>query len=193
MTVASYKDLRRQYETSIARSKLEFAESGDNDKVWPGINQRQDERDEAIFTALREIEPTDMDEVRDLLKIVTMFLQEKNQLGMTSEEIDRASALVKTADGGLGNIQHAGRCAKWSEDDKTRGWRRPPNPVKPAEKRDIELDLDAAIDLMACASDAAKHINVTGISGITTALTEASNKVSDVLEKLGIQEPDGGR
>lgn len=187
----SYKQLRQQYETSIARAKLEFAESGDDDKLWPGINHRQDERDEAIFDKLLErAPPCDMDDVRELLHIIVMFM-EANQLGMTSEEIETAVALVKNADSGLSDIQQAERTAKWDEDDRARGIRRRPNPVRPAEKRDIEIDLEAAIDLMDCASNATRQINVTGTSGVITALTEASNKLCDVMEKLGISDEEG--
>ncbi len=63
--------------------------------------------------------------------------------------------------------------------------------VKPAEKRDIEIDLERASDLIECAIYAAKHINVTGTDSIAAALWEACDKIADVMEKLGIVEPDG--
>ena len=62
--------------------------------------------------------------------------------------------------------------------------------VKAAEKRDIEIDLDKAIRLMECATCAAQQINVHGTRGIVAALLEASNTLNDVMEKLGIIEPE---
>jgi len=65
------------------------------------------------------------------------------------------------------------------------------DPVAIVEKRLVEIQIRRAIDLMDCASCAAKFVNISpGCPGIEAALCEASNTLSDVLDMLGITEPD---
>jgi hypothetical protein len=105
---APYERLRRRYEVSLARAKLEFAESGDNDKVWPAINERQDKRNAAIFADLEELEPPEgRDEAREVLKIITMFLEDHAHLGIDRDENEFLRGLIRRATRGLINVEMA--------------------------------------------------------------------------------------
>jgi len=98
----SYKQLRRQYETSIAKAKLEYAESGDNEKLWPAINARQDARDEAIFAKLLELDPPiGRDEIREVLKIAVMYLEQHKDLAMGNADGEFVIGLIGRASRGL--------------------------------------------------------------------------------------------
>jgi len=114
MTKRPFKKLRRQYEISIAKAKLEFAESGDNDKLWNAINDRQDKRDNAIYAALLELDaPASRDELWELTKFIEMFLDEHNQIGIQSRDADLLAKLVRQASRGLIAIGSAEDHAKW--------------------------------------------------------------------------------
>lgn len=120
----TYKELRRRYDVSIAdvsiaKAKLEFAKSGDDDKLWAAINDRQDARAEAILTTLPELDPpTNMDEGWGLLKLIEMFLEAKNRIGMTSEEIETAIELVKNVSNGITDIRVAESRARREAENK---------------------------------------------------------------------------
>ena len=121
MTKHPFKKLRRKYEVSVARAKLEFAESGDNDKLWPAINDRQDKRDEAIYAALRELEhPVGKEETWQLMKFIEQFAHEHNQLGIQSEDADFLSEMIALACQGLLWIDRPDVHAKWEADDTAR-------------------------------------------------------------------------
>jgi hypothetical protein len=117
-----FKKLRRQYDISVARAKLEFAKSGDDDKVWAKINDRQDERDEAIYARLRELDPPACkDEIWHLCRFIETFLEEHNQLGIQCDDADFLADLMRLVSRGVMDLGRAEQHAKWAADDKARG------------------------------------------------------------------------